>query len=72
MSRKQKAENASFKLQDIVKLLRGVRIAMSMDTVNKSFNFSVVSNIGTHSGELVNQLYWGSTLSNKMNKKERL
>jgi len=53
----QRAENTRFKLQDIVKLLPGVRIAASMDTVNKSFNFSVVSNTGTHSGELGNQLY---------------
>lgn len=68
----QKAENANFKLQDIVNLLHGVRIAASMDTVNKSFNFSVVSNIGTHSRELGNQLYWGSTLSNKMNKKRKI
>lgn len=53
----QRAQNTSFKLQDIVTLLHGVRIAASMNTVNKSFNFSVVSNIGTHSRELGNQLY---------------
>lgn len=61
----QRAENTSLKLQDIVTLLHRVRIAASMDTVNKSFHFSVVSNIGTQSRELRNQLYSGSTPSNK-------